>query len=92
MILCVTCEGVSVEVSLNSCVIFRTGPIDKNVDWFATLETLPELPIIPERIIPQDEDEFTGVSEEGTGLGKGIFFFDASSSPFKTFCTLTTTS
>jgi hypothetical protein len=97
VILCVTCGGDSEEVSLNSCVIFGIGPIDKYVDWSATFGTLPELLIIPERIKPQDEDEFgeaiiTGVDGEGTGLGKGIFFFDASSSPFKTFCTLTTTS
>jgi hypothetical protein len=72
-------------------VIFGIGPIDGYVDWFA------ELFIIPERNIPQGEDEFeevivATVCGEGTGLGKGIFFFDASSSLFKTFCTLTTTS
>jgi hypothetical protein len=60
------------------------------VDWFATLETLTELFIIPERIISQDEVEFKEaivvcVGGEGTGLGNGILFFDASSSPFKTF-------
>jgi hypothetical protein len=96
VVLCVTSEGVSVEVSFNSCVIFKIGPIDEYVDWFARLESLPELLIIPERIISQDE-EFeeaivAGVGGEGSGLGKGVFFFDASSSPFKTFCTLATTS
>jgi hypothetical protein len=30
--ICVTCEEVSVEVSLNSCVIFERGPLDEYVD------------------------------------------------------------
>jgi hypothetical protein len=63
----------------------------------AKLETEPELPIIPGKITPHDNDESEedtsdGAGGEGTGLGKGILFFDASSSPFRTFCTLTTTS
>jgi hypothetical protein len=61
------------------------------------LDTEPELPIIPGRIIPHDIDESEEGTTvcgggEGTGLGKGILFFDAASSPFRTFCTLITTS
>jgi hypothetical protein len=63
----------------------------------ATIGTIPVLLTIPGRIISHDEDEseeaaITGIAGEGTGLRKGILFFEASSSPFKIFCTLTTTS
>jgi hypothetical protein len=61
------------------------------------LGIIPLLLIIPGRITPHDRDEseeaiVVGVGGEGTGLGEGILFFEASSSLFKTFCTLTTTS
>jgi hypothetical protein len=53
-------------------------------------ETVPELPIIPGNIILHDIDESeegtsVGAGGEETGLGKGVLFFDASSSPFRTF-------
>ena len=58
---------------------------------------MPELPTIPGRIISHDIDESeegttVGAAVERTGLGKGILFFDAASSPLRTFCTLKTTS
>jgi hypothetical protein len=62
----------------------------------ATIGTIPVLLTIPGRIISHDDEPeeaaITGIAGEGTGLRKGILFFEASSSPFKIFCTLTTTS
>jgi hypothetical protein len=81
----VTCAWIPVALSPSSCEVFRTGPTGEKMDWLAKLETVPELPIIPGRIIPHDIDEF----EEGPSVGAGGegtgFFFDASSSPFRTF-------